>query len=685
MKNFNILRGIVIISSLLSCITCFDDDATVHEAGLTCGSYQYPADGGGNKFNQNLMAAMDAVSFQVKQHGWGAQTLIGNLNPMHVLGECRRDLNPTQCHTCFTQARQLLSRCTPKVSGRIYLDGCFLRYDNYTFFDEGVDFTRDTRTCSVERGETVSPVHVEAVIMNVSKGAGEHMFAMGEAGGVFGLAQCWETVDKWSCQRCLREAGKRLQECVPSSEGSSLFTGCFMRYSTLKFYNDVVVRNDTWTGIPPSIPSSQGQRKSGVWIIAACVISVLVIILLIIPVILMSGKSTTPREKRNSSFGASPSFANVTGFNFRYDVLERATSYFDSANKLGLSEGDGSVFKGTLPSGRMVAVKRLFFDTRQWTDVLFNDVNLINGIKHKNVVKLLGCSIDGLESLLVYEFLPGKSLDQIIFDKDSGNALPWEKRFQIICGIAEGLAYLHEGSGTKIIHREIKSSNIVLDEALNPKIVDFGFSLGSSAENKSHFNTRIAYVAPECLKKGELTEKADVYAFGVMVTEIVCGKKNSVFPQGSNSVINCVWKNYKASNITTSVDPALLGNFVAEEVSNALQVSLLCTQSSPPLRPSMSEVVQMLTKKDYNIPIPIQQPFINYTRLTLDNRTASTVSNMSHGRASSRSSFHSTTSSLHQGEEAILLENPFSSSSKFNTSRSPDSDIQVNIVVAQPR
>ncbi|XP_050918837.1 cysteine-rich receptor-like protein kinase 1 [Lathyrus oleraceus] len=426
------------------------------------------------------------------------------------------------------------------------------------------------------------------------------------------------------------------------------------------------------------------ERKIGVWIIAACVISVIVVILLIVPVILMSKKSTTPHEKGYNSFGASPSFAIVTGFNFRYDVLERATSYFDPANKLGLSEGDGSVFKGTLPSGRIVAVKRLFFDTRQWTDVLFNEVNLINGIQHKNVVKLLGCSIDGLESLLVYEFLPGKSLDQILFDKDSENALPWEKRFQIICGIAEGLAYLHEGSGTKIIHRDIKSSSILLDEALNPKIVDFGFSLGS-AENKYHLNTRIAYVAPECLNKGELTEKADVYAFGVMLTEIVCGKKNCVFPQGSNSILHCVWKNYKANNITTSVDPALQGKIVAEEASNALQVSLLCTQSSPPLRPSMSEVVQMLTKKEYNIPIPIQQPFINYTRLTLDNRTASTVSNMSNGRASSRSSFHSTTSSLHQGEETTLLESSFSSSAKFNTSRSPDSDIQVNIVVAQPR
>lgn len=194
----------------------------------------------------------------------------------------------------------------------------------------------------------------------------------------------------------------------------------------------------------------------------------------------------------NNHFGGSPSFAYVAGFSFRYDVLEKATNYFDVTNKLApKGEEDGSMFKATLPTGRTVAVKRLSFDTRQWTDVLFNEVNLINGIQHKNVVKLLGCSIDGPESLLVYEFLPNKSLDQILFDKDSKNVVSWEQRFQIICGIAEGLAYLHEGSGTKIIHRDIKSSNILLDEALNPKIVDFGLAL-CVAKNKSNLNTGTA-------------------------------------------------------------------------------------------------------------------------------------------------------------------------------------------------
>ncbi|KAK7330506.1 hypothetical protein VNO77_24701 [Canavalia gladiata] len=259
--------------------------------------------------------------------------------------------------------------------------------------------------------------------------------------------------------------------------------------------------------------------------------------------------------------------------------------------------------------------------------------------------------IEGPESLLVYEYVPDKSLDQILFGKNSSaNALTWEQRFQIICGIAEGLSYLHGGSGTKIIHRDIKSSNILVDGNLNPKIAEFRLSI-CVAENKSHLSTAdawtLGYMAPEYLKKGQITEKADVYAFGVLVIEIVCGKKNNDYIPGSNSLLHSVWKNYKANNITESVDPALHGKFKVEEASNALQAGLLCTQSSVTLRPSMSEVVQMLTKKDSVIPSPKQQPFLNSNVLNPGDRTlTSSLSGLSsNGHATPRSSFHSTTSS----------------------------------------
>lgn len=146
-----------------------------------------------------------------------------------------------------------------------------------------------------------------------------------------------------------------------------------------------------------------------------------------------------------------------------------------------------------------------------------------------------------------------------------------------------------------------------------------------------------------------------------------------------------MWKNYKANNITASVDPSLHENFVAEEASNALQAGLLCTQSSVTLRPSMSEIVQMLTKKDYVIPSPKQQPFLNHSVITLNDHTLnSNLSILSNGH-SARSSFHSTTSSLPHGEDLTLLDNSFSSSAKFNTLRSHNSNLQVNIVAHEPK
>ncbi|TKY55220.1 Cysteine-rich receptor protein kinase 42 [Spatholobus suberectus] len=627
------------------------------------------------------MAIMDTVSFQVKDRGWGAQTLLGSGPPTYALGQCHRDLGPTECYTCFTLARQVLSRCVPKTAGRIYLDGCFLRYDNYSFFRESVDPTRDINVCQSQSLGKDGDKRVASAVLNVTEGAAESGFAVDGGEGVFALAQCWATLDKGNCERCLSEAGKKVQECVPAAEGWSLFTGCFLRYSTRKFYNEVSVN-----GIKDS---GHSRERSSVWMIVACVLAAVVVLLLVVLAVFLCWKRIASQRKVSDSWGASPGFAYVAGFNFRYDLLEKATNYFDTANKLA-QDGAGSVFKGTLPSGRTVAVKRLFFNSRQWTDGFFNEVNLINGIQHKNVVKLLGCSIEGPESLLVYEFVPNGSLDQVLFGKDSENALNWEQRFQIICGIAEGLAYLHEGSGTKIIHRDIKSSNILFDENLNPKIADFGLARWV-AENKSHLSTgnagALGYMTPEYVIKGQLAEKADIYAFGVLVVEIVCGQKNSDYIPGSTSVLHSVWKNYKANNITASIDPALHGKFSVEEASNALQAGLLCTQSSVTLRPSMSEVVQMLTKKDYFIPSPKQQPFLNFSGLSLNDRSATSTMSIlsSNGHASARSSFHSTTSSLIPIDDLTVLENSLSSSARFTTTGSPDSNIQINIGAPEPR
>lgn len=426
-------------------------------------------------------------------------------------------------------------------------------------------------------------------------------FAVMEYKGVFGLAQCWKTLSSDGCRECLEKAGKEVRGCLPSREGRGLNAGCYLRYSTQKFFNDDSQTRHNHTS---------GVLKTGSKV--AIALSVVAFFMLVLFAVYAAYVRLSKLKECNTLGKISNSFHKAS-LSFKYETLEKATDYFSISRKIGQG-GAGSVFKGTLPNGEVVAVKRLVFNTKQWVDEFFNEVNLISGIQHKNLLKLLGCSIEGPESLLVYEYVANRSLDQFLFEKEKVQVLNWKQRFEIMLGTAEGLAYLHGGSHVRIIHRDIKSSNVLLDENLAPKIADFGLARCFGTD-KSHLSTGIAgtlgYMAPEYIVRGQLTEKADVYSFGVLVLEIVCGRKNIAYMEESGSLLQTVWKLYQTGNLAESVDPCLKDDFPAKEASKVLQVGLLCTQASAALRPSMEEVVHMLSNDDSEIPIPNQPPFMS--------------------------------------------------------------------------
>ncbi|RZC79652.1 hypothetical protein C5167_042225 [Papaver somniferum] len=621
-------------------------DSRIQEASLNCSTAKYPP-ALTNTLITTFTAVMEGLLGQVTNQNWGSYHQ-GNNPPIYALANCMKDLSNTECLLCFAESRTRLPRCIPSVSGRVYLDGCFLRYDNYSFFGEAVDKKHDKAVCGKPFASIVKQDYskleftqsVIQLIHNVTRiaiendGFGVSDIKSGLA-TVYSMAQCWKPLSSHKCKECLDEAAHEIRNCTPSIEGRSLNAGCYLRYSTTKFYSTVAENmNDT------------GFSHIGVTVAIALAASAFSLLCLF-GACLGYKRLEVLRIERNN-LGRLSSAVSKSNLNFKYETLEKATEFFDPSRKLGQG-GAGSVFRGTLPDGRIVAVKRLFFNTRQWVDEFFNEVNLISGIRHKNLVQLLGCSIEGPESLLVYEYVANKSLDQVIFDKNATQTLTWQQRFDIVVGTAEGLAYLHGGTQTRIIHRDIKCSNILLDENLTAKIADFGLARCFAAD-KTHLSTGIAgtlgYMAPEYLVRGQLTEKADVYSFGVLVLEIICGKKNNVFMQESGSILQKVYKHYKGNTLTNSVDPSLEGNFPEKEASDVLQVGLLCTQASVALRPSMSDVVKMLTDKDFPVPLPKQPPFLNASVMDPDaspisfgmSSKSSTLTNSTSFKSSSSSS-----------------------------------------------
>uniref|UniRef100_M4EI41 Protein kinase domain-containing protein n=1 Tax=Brassica campestris TaxID=3711 RepID=M4EI41_BRACM len=373
--------------------------------------------------------------------------------------------------------------------------------------------------------------------------------------------------------------------------------------------------------------------NKGVVVAIVLTMSAIVMLILLATYVIIVKVSKKKQEQRNLGL-VSRRFKN-SKTKFKYETLEKATDYFSTKKKLG-EGGNGTVFLGILPNGKSVAVKRLVFNTREWVEEFFNEVNLISGIQHKNLVKLLGCSIEGPESLLVYEYVPNKSLDNFLFDESKIKSLNWNQRLNIILGTAEGLAYLH-GSPVRIIHRDIKTSNVLLDDQLNPKVADFGLArcLGT---DKTHLSTGIAgtlgYMAPEYVVRGQLTEKADVYSYGVLVLEIACGTRNNVFVPGAGHLLHRVWNLYRLNRLVEALDPCLNDEKLLQvqgsqaEVCKVLSVGLLCAQASPSLRPSMEEVISMLTERDYPIPSPTNPPFLRISSLATEgSSTASCSSN----------------------------------------------------------
>uniref|UniRef100_A0A251S113 Putative serine/threonine/dual specificity protein kinase, catalytic domain-containing protein n=1 Tax=Helianthus annuus TaxID=4232 RepID=A0A251S113_HELAN len=281
---------------------------------------------------------------------------------------------------------------------------------------------------------------------------------------------------------------------------------------------------------------------------------------------------------------------------YNFSIIKAATNDFSEDNKLG-SGGFGAVYKGKLIDGTEVAVKRLAGNSQQGDTEFKNEVLLVLKLQHRNLVRLLGFSIEGKERLLIYEFLPNASLDQFVFDQTKRILLDWETRYNIIKGIAKGLLYLHEDSRLTIIHRDMKASNVLLDAEMNPKIADFGMARLFKPEETQGDTSRIVgtygYMAPEYVRHGHFSVKSDVFSFGVLA-----------------------WKSWRNGTPSDIIDPTLKIGPSLRDIIRTIHVGLLCVQENVINRPTMASIVHMLHSFSVTLSVPSEPAFFDSSMKT---------------------------------------------------------------------
>ncbi|KAL1557471.1 putative LRR receptor-like serine/threonine-protein kinase [Salvia divinorum] len=288
---------------------------------------------------------------------------------------------------------------------------------------------------------------------------------------------------------------------------------------------------------------------------------------------------------------------------FTYKEIKATTNNFKEAIGRG---SFGCVYAGKLPGGRLVAVKVRFDKTQLGGESFINEVSLLSQISHQNLVSLEGFCCESKHQILVYEFLPGGSLaDNLYGAKSKKLTLSWVRRLKIAVDAAKGLDYLHNGSDLRIIHRDVKSSNILLDTEMNAKVCDFGLSKQVAQSDASHVTTMVkgtaGYLDPEYYSTQQLTEKSDVYSFGVVLLELICGREPLTHTGTPDSFNLVLWaKPYLQAGAFEIVDESLEGSFDAESMRRASLIACRSVERDALRRPSISEVVAEL-KEAYNL------------------------------------------------------------------------------------
>ncbi|RHN82118.1 putative protein kinase RLK-Pelle-DLSV family [Medicago truncatula] len=504
----------------------------------------------------------------------------GTTNAVNGVFHCRGDVSSTTCQDCVTTAaRDITHLCPNQTESIIWYDECMLRYTSRYFSPTASLVPRlnlkNNTDISISTHDLVNYNQLllsflGSLATEASDSQTEKKFATGEESfdfrgyskkvvTVYGLAQCVPGVTNVQCEGCLL--------CLRGVISDMIYTGSTIQPVVIQLRHRFLLLQER-----KSLGCYLLMRRSR-W----------------------KKYKTLLREN-----------CKLQSLQYNLATIEEATKKFSPENKIGKG-GFGEVYKGVLIDRRQIAVKKLSRSSGQGSVEFKNEVLEIAKLQHRNLVTLIGFCLEGQEKMLIYEYVTNKSLDYFLFDHKKSRLLHWFESYKIIEGIAHGIHYLHDYSRLKIIHRDLKPSNVLLDDNMNPKISDFGMARMVALDQDRGSTNRIVgtygYMSQEYAMHGQLSEKSDVFSFGVIVLEIISSKRNSRSLLSDNSD-DFLSRNGGDQTPLELIDQDIKESCNHSEVVKCIQIGLLCVQEKPDDRPTTATVVSYLTSPSAELPFP---------------------------------------------------------------------------------